>query len=78
MKFNWLNKSELTETDGKITIYAPAETDFFCNNGAVAEEGITPESLHNAPFYYTELSGDFVLTGQADIRNPLRYLLITE
>ena len=62
MDFNWLNKSELTETDGKITIYAPAETDFFCNDGTVAEEGVTPESLHNAPFYYTELSGDFVLT----------------
>ena len=61
MKFNWLNKSELAETDGKITIYAPAETDFFCNDGTVAEEGVTPESLHNAPFYYTELSGDFVL-----------------
>ena len=53
MDFCWLNKSELTKTDERITIYAPAETDFFCNDGTVSEEGITPESLHNAPFYYT-------------------------
>lgn len=33
----------------------------FANNGAVSEEGITPESLSNAPFYYTEVEGDFVL-----------------
>ena len=64
MEFNWLNKSELTESDGKITIYAPAETDFFCNDGTVSEEGVTPDSLHNAPFYYTEPSGDFVLTAK--------------
>lgn len=45
----------------KIEIYAPAQSDFFCNNGAVSEEGITPETLCNAPFYFTEIEGDFVL-----------------
>ncbi|MFR3256195.1 MAG: DUF1349 domain-containing protein [Lachnospiraceae bacterium] len=62
MNFQWLNESNLTKEGEKITIYAPAGTDFFCNDGTVSEEGVTPESLHNAPFYYTELSGDFVLT----------------
>ena len=62
MDFYWLNESTLKEEEGKITIYAPAGTDFFCNDGTVSEEGITPESLHNAPLYYTEISGDFVLT----------------
>ena len=58
---HWLNKSEL-KTDGNvISIYAPEASDFFCNNGAVSEEGITPDSLCNAPFYYTDVTGDFVL-----------------
>ena len=62
MNFQWLNESNLTKEGEKITIYAPAGTDFFCNDGTVSEEGVTPESLRNAPFYYTELSSDFVLT----------------
>ena len=41
--------------------YAPAHTDFFYSSESAGEEGITPESLCNAPYYYTELKGDFVL-----------------
>ena len=56
MDFSWLNESELKrEEEGKLVIFAPAGTDFFCTNGTVSEEGITPESLHNAPYYYTEI-----------------------
>lgn len=29
MNFQWLNESELKKEGEKITIYAPAETDFF-------------------------------------------------
>ncbi len=61
MEFKWMNEGEIKEEDGKIEIFAPAQSDFFCNNGAVGEEGITPESLCNAPFYYTEIAGDFVM-----------------
>ena len=62
MTFEWINPGEIKESEDRIEIYAPAQSDFFCNNGAIGEEGITPESLCNAPFYYTEVSGDFVLT----------------
>lgn len=62
MEFQWINPSEIKENGERIEIYAPAQSDFFCNNGAIGEEGITPESLCNAPFYYTEQAGDFVLT----------------
>ena len=62
MEFQWLNESEMTERDGVISIFAPEHTDFFCNSGAEAEEGdAVPDSLCNAPFYYTEIEGDFVL-----------------
>ena len=61
MEFKWLNESAINKTGDRWEITAPKESDFFCNNGAVGEEGITPESLSNAPFYYTEISGDFVM-----------------
>ena len=61
MDFKWLNKSEMTKSNGKIEIIAPANSDFFINGPEISEEGITPASLCNAPFYYTELEGDFVL-----------------
>ena len=61
LNFSWINESVISEEDGRIEIVAPNETDFFINNGAIGEEGITPESLCNAPFYYTEVAGDFVM-----------------
>lgn len=61
MEFNWLNESVIEIKGGKIEIYAPAESDFFCNNGVINEEGLTPSSSTNAPFYYTEVTGDFVM-----------------
>ena len=59
--YNWLNESSIRFEEDKIIMYAPEKTDFFCNSGPIGEEGITPESLTNAPFYYTEVSGDFVM-----------------
>ncbi|CAM5716887.1 putative Regulation of enolase protein 1 [Streptomyces afghaniensis 772] [Streptomyces afghaniensis] len=61
LNFNWINESTIVEGDGRIEIYAPQETDFFCNNGTIGTEGITPQSLCNAPFYYTEVAGDFIM-----------------
>ena len=46
MDFQWLNKGNITTENGKIEIYAPAQSDFFCNNGAVSEEGITPRKRY--------------------------------
>ena len=35
---------------------------FSDNNGSCfKKKGITPETLCNAPFYFTEIEGDFVL-----------------
>ena len=54
MEFKWLNESEITIEGERIEIVAPAQTDFFCGSMDECEEGILPESLCNAPFYYTE------------------------
>lgn len=61
MEFQWLNQSEIRKDGNRIEIMATPLSDFFCNSGSVSEEGITPESLSYAPFYYTEVEGDFVL-----------------
>lgn len=61
MDFKWLNESEIMVEGNRIEITAPAQTDFFCGSISECEEGILPESLCNAPFYYTEVEGDFVL-----------------
>ena len=61
MEFQWMNQSEIRRDGTRIEIMATPQSDFFCNSGSVNEEGITPESLSNAPYYYTEVDGDFVL-----------------
>lgn len=61
MNFKLINEGEIKTGKDKIEIFAPAQTDFFFNNGAIGENGVTPKSLCNAPFYYTEIEGDFVM-----------------
>lgn len=61
MEFKWLNESSIACSGNRIEIMAPGRTDFFQGSASESEEGILPESLCNAPFYYTEVEGDFVL-----------------
>lgn len=52
--FSWLNKPEsYALTEGKLSILAPSESDFFNN----PEDG---KVTGTAPFLYTEVEGDFV------------------
>lgn len=60
-EFQWMNESEIRIDGNRIEITATPQSDFFCNSGEVSEEGITPESLSNAPYCFTEVEGDFVL-----------------
>lgn len=60
-EFKWLNKSSAKQTDGRIEIIVPAQTDFFCGSIDECEERTLHESLCNALYYYTKLEGHFVL-----------------
>lgn len=60
--FEWINESYATIKNQCLTLLAPEKSDFFYNNNMSSDIGITPENLSNAPFYYTRVSGDFVLT----------------
>ncbi|MDD6665088.1 MAG: DUF1349 domain-containing protein [Eubacterium coprostanoligenes] len=60
--FKWINEGEINIDGNKIIMKAPALTDFFCGGSTTNEEGILPKSLCNAPYYHTDIKGDFVLT----------------
>ena len=62
--FRWINEGEIVIGENCITMTAPAQTDFFCGGETTSKEGVLPESLCNAPYYYTEVEGDFVLTAK--------------
>jgi len=67
MNFKWMNESKVVEEAGKITLLATEKSDFFRNPGAAGEDGITPDSLGNAPFYYQDVSGDFVMKAKVSL-----------
>lgn len=67
--FKWVNESKAEYKDGVLTVYAPAQTDYF--NSPVKENGAFPEPVANASLFYTELTGDFVFKTkvQLEFRN---------
>ena len=67
--WQWLNESEMVEINGELAIVAPPRTDWF--NNPVPEDGVFPAPVANAPFLYTEVSGDFVF--RARVRPNHRY-----
>ena len=68
-EWKWLNKSRMMEVNGELAILAPAKTDWF--NNPVPENGVLSAPVVNAPFFYTEVSGDFVF--RAKVRPNHRY-----
>ncbi|MGI6175683.1 MAG: DUF1349 domain-containing protein [Christensenellales bacterium] len=53
-EFQWMNESSITFQKDAVVIYAPPNTDFFISPQDQAA------SVGNAPFFFTELTGDFV------------------
>ena len=56
--WKWLNESQIIHEGDEVVIYAPAKTDWF--NNPVPENGVLSAPVANAPFFYTEVTGDFV------------------
>lgn len=57
--WKWLNKSSITISKDGINLWAPAQTDWF-RNPIQNSNGEFDKPVANAPFFYTECSGDFV------------------
>lgn len=70
MHFAWLNESKIEKKGNVIEIYAPAKSDFFCGGNVTSDEGSLPANICNAPYYYTEICGDFVMR----VRVSLKFL----
>ena len=67
--WKWLNESRMMEVDGELAILAPARTDWF--NNPIPEGGSLSAPVANAPFFHTEVRGDFVFS--AKVRPGHRY-----
>ncbi len=63
--FKWVNESSAEYNDGVLTVYAPAETDYF--NSPVKENGAFPEPVANASLFYTKITGDFVFQTKVEL-----------
>lgn len=59
--WKWLNESRMINGNGEVVIYAPGNTDWF-NNPIPNEDGTLSEPVANAPFFYTDVEGDFVFS----------------
>ena len=66
--WKWLNESRMIADDNEVVIHAPAYTDWF--NNPVPEDGVISAPVANAPFLYTEVTGDFVF--RAKVRPNFR------
>lgn len=66
--WKWLNESQIINEGNEVVIYAPGHTDWF--NNPVPEDGKLSAPVANAPFFYTEVTGDFVF--RAKVRPNFR------
>ncbi len=69
-EWKWLNESQVMIAGDELAIQAPARTDWF--NNPVPEDGVLSAPVANAPFFYTEVEGDFVF--RAKVRPNHRYV----
>lgn len=65
--FQWLNESKAEIAGDELILQASPNSDFFCGGSFSATSGAVPETLCNAPFYYTEVAGDFVLRAKVSL-----------
>ena len=68
--WKWLNESQLIKENEEIVIAAPGHTDWF--NNPIPENGMFSKPVADAPFYYTDVSGDFVF--RAKVRPNHQYV----
>lgn len=66
--WKWLNESQIINEGNEVVIYAPGHTDWF--NNPVPEDGKLSAPVANAPFFYTEVTSDFVF--RAKVRPNFR------
>lgn len=53
LPFQWMNQSDIDIQGDHVSMTAPPKSDFFCDpRGLISND--------NAPYYYTEVIGDFV------------------
>ena len=64
--WKWLNESQCMSVNGELAILAPPKTDWF--NDPVPEDGLLKVPVANAPFLYTEVTGELELKTVGNLR----------
>lgn len=70
MEWKWLNESTITSGCNEYAIYARGHTDWF--RDPIIKDGMLSIPVANAPFYYREITGDFVF--RAKVRPNFKYI----
>ncbi|MDD3360412.1 MAG: DUF1349 domain-containing protein [Hespellia sp.] len=63
--WKWINESKIRLGGDEISIYAPAQTDWF-RNPVPDAGGELEEPVANAPFFYTNVTGDFIFSAKVE------------
>ncbi len=66
-KFQWLNQAAHRIEGDTLVMTAPPISDFFCGSGITLGAGNMPTTLCNAPFFYTDVAGDFVFRAKVSL-----------
>lgn len=61
--WKWLNESRVTTSGDEVLIYAPGHTDWF-KNPVPTPDGEFEKPVASAPFFYTDITGDFVFSAR--------------
>lgn len=64
-EFRWINESRAEYKEGVLKVYALGKTDYF--NSPVKVNGRYPDVVASAPFYYMNVTGDFVLRAKVSL-----------
>lgn len=70
--WKWLNESKISINNDELTIYAPEKTDWF-RNPIPNSKGVFDEPVANAPFFYTEVEGDFIFSAKVKPNHKNQY-----
>ena len=71
-QFQWLNETEVTITEDSVQFSASKQQDWFVN--PVWNENGDPDApIPSVPFFYTEVTGDFVFSSKVELEHKMSF-----
>lgn len=70
--WKWINESSIAIKDNEISISAPGHEDWFCNP-VPNDKGELDAPAAGAPFFYTDVEGDFIFSAKVKPNHKSTY-----